>query len=145
MGERGGATLVGLALAGFILVVGVVAVDVGALAGARAGAQTAADLAALAALSPQPSSTVTPAERWGEARAAEIAAANGAELVACECSAVQAVVSVRRQVRLAPGGLNLVLTARARAVLAAPSPVNQATVRAVKPSRVVDGDLAKRL
>jgi Putative Flp pilus-assembly TadE/G-like len=51
-GERGGVTLVGLALAGFVLMAGLVAVDVGALAGARAAAQTAADLAALAALSP---------------------------------------------------------------------------------------------
>ena len=48
-GERGGATLIGLALAGFILMVGLVGVDVGALAVARAAAQTAADLAALAA------------------------------------------------------------------------------------------------
>ena len=53
MGEKGGATLVGLALAGFVLMAGLVAVDVGALVGARAAAQTAADLAALAALSPQ--------------------------------------------------------------------------------------------
>ena len=50
--ERGGATLVGLALAGLVLMAGVVAVDVGALAGARAAAQTAADMAALAALTP---------------------------------------------------------------------------------------------
>ncbi|HWD44507.1 MAG TPA: hypothetical protein VHM23_12510, partial [Actinomycetota bacterium] len=51
-GEEGGATLVGLALTGFVLLAGVAAVDVGALAGARAAAQTAADMAALAALAP---------------------------------------------------------------------------------------------
>ena len=37
-GEQGGATLVGLALAGFILLAGLAAVDVGALAAARAAA-----------------------------------------------------------------------------------------------------------
>jgi uncharacterized membrane protein len=52
LAERGGATLVGLGLTGLILMVGIVAVDVGALAGARAAAQTAADMAALAALTP---------------------------------------------------------------------------------------------
>ena len=96
-GRQGGATLVGLALAGFVLMAGLVAVDVGALAGARAAAQTAADLAALAALSPQTGPVAGSAQRWGEAQAAGIAAANGAELVACDCSAVQAVVRVRRR------------------------------------------------
>ena len=60
-GERGGATLLGLALAGFILMVGLVGVDVGALAVARAAAQTAADLAALAALAPQQGQAVSAA------------------------------------------------------------------------------------
>jgi UDP-N-acetylmuramyl tripeptide synthase len=78
-----------MALAGFILMVGVVAVDVGALAGARAAAQTAA---------------------------------NGAELVRCDCTAVQAVVRVTRRVRLVPGGLTVLVTARARAVLGRPPP-----------------------
>ena len=134
-GERGGATLVGLALAGFVLMVGVVAVDVGALAGARAAAQTAADMAALAALTP---SAARPPpgkpEREGRpeiggqstdpraARAAEIAAANGAELVWCDCSTVQAVVRVTRRVRLVPGGLTVLVPARARAVLGRPPP-----------------------
>jgi hypothetical protein len=68
-GEKGGATLVGLALAGFVLMAGLVAVDVGALAGARAAAQTAADLAALAALSPQTGAVAGSARSWGEARA----------------------------------------------------------------------------
>jgi len=50
--EDGGATLVALALAGVILMVGVVAVDLGALVSARAAVQTAADMAALAAITP---------------------------------------------------------------------------------------------
>ena len=134
-GERGGATLVGMALAGLILMAGVVAVDVGALAGARATAQTAADMAALAALTP---SAGRPPDREPErdrrpgigvqspgpraARATEIAAANGAELVRCDCSAVQAVVRVTRRVRLVPGGLTVLVPARARAVLGRPPP-----------------------
>ena len=118
-GERGGATLVGLALVGLILAVGVVAVDVGALAGARAAAQTAADLAALAALTPTDAPAAAPGgSDPGRARAAEIAAANGADLVACDCSAAEAVVTVRRRVQLAPGDLAVTLVARARAVLA---------------------------
>ena len=148
--ERGGATLVGLALAGIVLMAGVVAVDIGALAGSRAAAQTAADMAALAALAPEvahpPQSEPAheqPPERGsatdkGESldifqaahqardgrasRAAEIAMANGSELVRCDCSAVQAVVSVRRRVRFVPGGLTVLVTARARAVLGRPPP-----------------------
>jgi Putative Flp pilus-assembly TadE/G-like len=136
--ERGGATLVGLALAGFVLMAGVVAVDVGALAGARAAVQTAADMAALAALTPE-GEPASPRADWGHGSgafrfqaadqedgraswAAEIAMANGAELVRCDCSAVQAVVSVRRRVRFVPGGLTVSVTARARAVLGRPPP-----------------------
>ena len=103
--EQGGATLVGLALSGLVLMTGVVAVNVGALVGARAAVQTAADMAALAAL--------TPGHEDPPSRAAEIAAANGAELVMCACSPVQAVVRVRRRVRLVPGGLTVSLTATA--------------------------------
>jgi secretion/DNA translocation related TadE-like protein len=110
-GETGGASLVALALTAFLLLVGLLAVDVGALAAARAGAQTAADLAALAAL--------TPGGDPGAANAGAIAAANGAQLVGCDCSAVQAVVTVRRRVALVPTGLSVRVTARARAVLAA--------------------------
>jgi hypothetical protein len=143
-GEKGGATLVGLALAGFVLMAGLVAVDVGALVGARAAAQTAADLAALAALSPQTGTVAGSAQSWGEARAAGIAAANGAELVACACSGVEAVVGVRRRLRLVPGGLSVSVGASARAVLAQP-PGSRATVRAFDLLRVADGDLAERL
>jgi uncharacterized membrane protein len=102
---------VALALTAFLLLAGLVAVDVGALAAARAGAQTAADMAALAAL--------TPGGDPGASNAAAIASANGAELVRCDCSAVEAVVAVRRRVALAPTGLSVWVTARARAVLAA--------------------------
>jgi hypothetical protein len=132
---------------------GVVAVDIGALAGARAAAQTAADMAALAALAPEveyPPQSEPAHERLPErgaatdeggggggsdilqaahqvqdgraSRAAEIALANGAELVRCDCSAVQAVVSMRRRVRFVPVGLTVLVTARARAVLGRPPP-----------------------
>jgi uncharacterized membrane protein len=103
--------LVALALTAFLLLTGLLAVDVGALAGAKAAAQTAADMAALAAL--------TPGGDPAASNAAAIASANSAELVACDCSAVQAVVTVRRRVVLAPTGLSVWVTARARAVLAA--------------------------
>jgi hypothetical protein len=101
---------VALALAAILLLAGLLAVDVGALA-ARAGAQTAADMAALAALTPVGGSP--------SARAAAIAAANGAELAGCDCAAVQAVVTVRRHVVLAPTGLPVWVTTHARAVLSA--------------------------
>jgi secretion/DNA translocation related TadE-like protein len=110
LGEQGGASLVALALAAFLLLAGLLAVDVGALAAARAAAQNAADMAALAALTPGGGSP--------SARAAAVAAANRAELAGCDCSAVQAVVTVRRRVVLAPTGLSVWVTARARAVLA---------------------------
>jgi secretion/DNA translocation related TadE-like protein len=110
----GGASLVALALTAFLLLAGLLAVDVGALAAARAGAQTAADMAALAAL--------TPGGGPAAATAADIASANGAELVGCDCSAMEAVVTVRRRVVLVPTGLSVGVTARARAVLAWPAP-----------------------
>jgi secretion/DNA translocation related TadE-like protein len=113
-GELGGASLVALALAAFLLLAGLLAVDVGALVAARAAAQTAADMAALAAL--------TPSGGAPPARAATIASANGAELAGCACSAVEAVVTVRRRVVLVPTGLSVRVTARARAVLAAGPP-----------------------
>src|SRR6266508_2874018 len=129
-GELGGASLVALALTAFLLLAGLLAVDVGALVAARAAAQTAADMAALAAL--------TPSDGTAAARAAAIASANGTELVVCDCSAVEAVVSVRRRVALAPTGLSVWVTARARAVLAArPSaPAARGPARAASGQRV---------
>ena len=82
---------------------------------------TAADMAALAALTPGGGSP--------PAKAAAIAAANGAELAGCDCSAVQAVVAVRRRVVLAPTGLSVWVTARARAVLQLPGPWRPAAPR----------------
>jgi secretion/DNA translocation related TadE-like protein len=149
--EHGGATLVGLALSGLVLMTGVVAVNVGALVGARAAVQTAADMAALAAL--------TPGHGDPPSRAAEIAAANGAELVMCACSPVQAVVRVRRRVRLVPGGLTASLTAAGRAVLSRavprravrggavpgrPPSASWATVPTIDLLRAVDEDPANR-
>ena len=134
-GEKGGTTLIGLALAGFVLVAGLAAVDIGALAASRAALQTAADMAALAALTPevpapsQQSETSAARAEGPEVRAAELAAANEAELVACECSAVEAVVTVRRRQALVPDGLVVTLTAKARAVLGQPREPVRATVR----------------
>jgi hypothetical protein len=143
-GERGGATLIGLALTGFVMLAGVAAVDIGALAVARAAAQTAADMAALAALTPRVGPVVAPVGDSAETRAAELAGANGAELVACDCSAVQAVVSVRRRQRLVPAGLTVALIASARAVLSQPAADDRATVQAIDLSRAADGNQAKR-
>jgi uncharacterized membrane protein len=117
--------LVALALAAFLLLAGLLAVDVGALAAARAAAQTAADMATLAALTPGGDPAATDA--------AAIASANGAELVGCDCSAVEAVVVVRRRVALAPTGVSVSVTARAWAVLAArPEPRRAASARGVR-------------
>jgi hypothetical protein len=79
VGERGGATLVGFGLVGMLLMVGVVGIDIGALAAARAAAQTAADMAALAALThwDAEGGGVAAVAEWGETQAAEIAWANG--------------------------------------------------------------------
>jgi secretion/DNA translocation related TadE-like protein len=134
--EQGGATLVGLALTGLLLMTGIVAVNVGALVGARAAAQTAADMAALAAL--------TPGHEDPPSRAAEIAAANGAELVMCACSPVQAVVHVRRRVQLVPGGLTVSLTAAGRAVLGGVVPGRAVPERAVSGRAVLGGVVPQR-
>jgi secretion/DNA translocation related TadE-like protein len=123
--ERGGATLVGLALTTFVLLAGMLAVDVGALAAARAAAQTAADLAALAAL--------TPGDGAPAGRARAIAVANGTELVSCACRPAEAVVAVRRPVRLLPTGHLVRVDAMARAVL--PGPAGQLHRPAARPGQ----------
>lgn len=105
-------TVVALALGVVVVLAGLAVFDVGLLVAARARVQTAADLAALAALT----ATGEPAA----ASAAGVAEANGAELRGCGCSAGEAVVTVRRRVVLPPTGLPVVLTARARAVLPGP-------------------------
>jgi secretion/DNA translocation related TadE-like protein len=110
--ESGSVTVVALALGVVVVMAGLVAFDVGLLAAARARAQTAADLAALAALT----ATGEPAV----ASAAAVARANGAELHECACTAAEAVVTVHQRVLLPPAGLPVALRARARAVLPAP-------------------------
>jgi secretion/DNA translocation related TadE-like protein len=108
--ERGSATVWMLALSGVLAVVGIAAVLVGAAAVARHRAGSAADLAALAAagqaVTGGPAACTT---------AADIAAANGAELTACTVDEAAVVeVAVRVPVRL--GGLGVRwATARARA------------------------------
>ena len=121
--ERGSATLIGLALAVVVLLAGLLTIDLSVLAGARARMQTAADLAALAALTPAPGTVASPG------RAADIARANGADEVRCACAPIQAVVTVGRRVTLLPGGVTVTVRAAARAVLsfplAAADPQNQ--------------------
>jgi hypothetical protein len=134
-------TLVALALTVFVLAAGMMALDVGVLVVGRARAQTAADLAALAALTPvaggpgasqglpsgpggpgasqgSPSGPVGSGGEGGPAAAARaVAAANGAERLSCACGPTEAVVTVRSRVRMLPAGMLLPMTARARAVL----------------------------
>lgn len=114
IGERGAATLLALALSAFVVITALVAVDLGALAVASAQAQTAADLAALAAVTPAGGAPA--ADRAGQA-----AAANGARLTWCRCRPMEAVVSVRRRVLLAPFGMPVEVRAYARAVLPGPA------------------------
>ena len=110
--ERGAATLIALALVAVVVMAALVTADIGALAVARAQAQTAADLAALAAVTPTGGGPAP-------ARAGEIAAANGARMTRCSCEPMEAVVSVRRRVRLAPFGRVVEVRADARAILPA--------------------------
>jgi len=125
--QGGAATLIALALFAIVVMAVLVAVDLGALAGARAQAQTAADLAALAAVTP--SGGVPPAER-----AREIAAANGARMTRCICGPMEAVIGVRRRVRLVPFGVAVEVRADARAVLPGTGAAVAARSQATTPS-----------
>jgi secretion/DNA translocation related TadE-like protein len=118
--QAGSVTLLALGFAVFVLLAGLVAVDVGLLVVARARAQTAADLAALASLTPPGA---------GADAARVVAAGNGAELAACACGPAEAVVTVRTRVRMLPGRIGVSVTARARAVLPVPTPTGQARSR----------------
>jgi secretion/DNA translocation related TadE-like protein len=111
--ERGAATVLALALSAVVIVAGLVTADLGALAAARAQAQTAADLAALAAVTPT-------GESMAVDRAREAAIANGADLTRCACAPMEAVIGVRRRVLLPPFGVPVELHAYARAVLPGP-------------------------
>jgi secretion/DNA translocation related TadE-like protein len=123
--EHGAATLIALALSALVVIGAVTASDLGALAVARAQAQTAADLAALAAVTPADGSLAA-------ARAAEVAAANGARMTRCWCEPMEAVVGVRRRVLLVPFGVPVDVRADARAVL--PGPANGAALEAGRSS-----------
>jgi len=107
--QDGSALVVALAFALVVVLTAMAAIDVGGLVVARAGVQTAADLAALAALTPGPA----PPRQAAEA----VAAANRARLASCDCEGEEAVVRVERVVRLLPAGPSVRLPARARAIL----------------------------
>ena len=121
--QRGSASLIGLALCAFVVIAALVTADVGALAVARARAETAADLAALAAVTPrlaasgpgaaEPGGPGSPAER-----AHLVAASNGAVVVACSCDPLDSTITVRVQARLIPFGATVAVRGYARAVLA---------------------------
>jgi Putative Flp pilus-assembly TadE/G-like len=124
--ERGSASLIGLALCAFVVIATLVTADVVALAFARARAQTAADLAALAAVTPHPSGPLeqpggTPPGRFGldspAERASAVAAGNGANVLACSCGPLEATISVGVRARLIPFGATVQVRAYARAVL----------------------------
>ena len=77
MTERGSASLLGAAISGVILLVGLMVVTAAGVVSAAFHAQTAADAAALAAVSPAV---------WDPVGAARgVAALNRATLVVCEC------------------------------------------------------------
>lgn len=122
-GQGGSASLIGLALCAFVVIATLATADVGALAFARARAQTAADLAALAAVTPYPGAVGpggpaipiglgSPAER-----AQVVATSNGAEVVTCSCGSLDTTVGVRVRARLIPFGTTVGVRAYARAVL----------------------------
>jgi hypothetical protein len=114
--------LIGLALCAFVVFAALVTADIGALAIARARAETAADLAALAAVTPrlavsgpgaaEPGGLGSPAER-----AHLVATSNGAVVVACSCDALDSTITVRVQARLIPFGATVAVRGYARAVL----------------------------
>lgn len=79
-GERGAVAVLGIAVAGVLLMIGIAVLDVSAVISARTRSQTAADAAALAA-APATFSLESP-PRVAAARMAE---ANGARLVWCRC------------------------------------------------------------
>lgn len=87
--DRGAATLLVVATAAVLLFVGVALAGVAAIVRTHRTAQAAADLTALAA--------AATASSGGPvcARAAEVARANGGELVGCEPTGSQVVVAVR--------------------------------------------------
>ncbi|WP_436702030.1 Rv3654c family TadE-like protein [Nocardioides sp. BYT-33-1] len=112
-GERGAASVLTLAMAGVLLLVGAAAGVVGAIVVAQRRAQAAADLAALAAATAL-AGQVGHSGRDPCATAAEVAADNGAELHSCRTDGHEAEVAVRvRGPRWLGQDQDLVATARA--------------------------------
>lgn len=97
--QRGSATVLGVAVIGLVVLVGVSLVTVLAAVSVRIEVETAADAAALAAV------VAAIDGRPPVASAASVAAANGARLVRCRCprhseGAFSATVRVTREVRI---------------------------------------------
>lgn len=97
--ERGSTTVLGLAVIGLVVLVGVSLVSVLAAVSVRIEVETAADAAALAAV------VAAIDGRPPAASAAGVAAANGARLVRCRCpghteATFSATVRVTREVRI---------------------------------------------
>ena len=129
-------SLIGLALCVFVVIATLASVDVSAVVIGRARAQTAADLAALAAVTPYPL-LPGPAEEPGSAdrpptdsgtsptgsgspmeRAVTVAAANGGRVISCSCGPLTATIAVAVRVPLVPFSTSVEVRAYARAVLA---------------------------
>ncbi len=96
--ERGAATLLGVALAGVLLLIGVTLAEITAVVAAHRRAQAAADLAALAGAT-SPGESCAAADR--------VATANGARLTGCLLEGADVLVSVRVD---PPPGLDRVVT-----------------------------------
>ena len=103
--ERGAATVLVVAVAGLLLVIGLAVVGASDLVVSHRGAQSAADLAAAGAAAAGDDACGV---------AGEIARANDASLTSCAVLGDDVVVGVSR--KTTPGfGLSFVLSARARA------------------------------
>lgn len=107
--ERGAATLLGVALSGMLLLLGVTLAEITAVVAAHRRAQAAADLAALAGAT-SPGESCSAAQR--------VATANGARLTGCLLEAADVLVSVEVD---PPPGLDRVVTIRGQA-RAGPAP-----------------------
>jgi secretion/DNA translocation related TadE-like protein len=113
-GERGSVTVAAAGALVALLVCTMGISDISRVLRARTEARTAADAAALAAAQ----DIAVPTGADPAAPAADLAARNGARLIACECSVGgdDAVVTVERSVErlwLVPGALTLSVEARA--------------------------------
>jgi len=93
--QRGAATVLAVAMAGVLLLVGAATGVVGALVVAHRRAQAAADLAALAGARSLAAGRVGHPGRDPCSAAAEVANANGAALVTCGVEGSDVVVEVR--------------------------------------------------